>query len=101
MEAQDPRGRTDVTIKVEPAIAGASPSRPSAIGTSFQFAGSTMDQLQNLATRYNTTVDKLLARAVATEVFLDDLPKGSKLVIVKPNGTYEEMVRPNLQDIGK
>jgi hypothetical protein len=67
---------------------------------SYRFDPAVMEKLLNLARRYNTSVDNILARAVATELYLDGLPEGSKLIVEKPDGKYEELVRPDPQAIG-
>jgi hypothetical protein len=62
--------------------------------TSYRFPEEIMATLEELARERNTTIEKMLARAVVTEVFLDRLPAGTKLLVLEPNGKYSEVVRP-------
>jgi hypothetical protein len=63
------------------------------------FSDDIQRQLSELAQKYRTTVDKLIARAVATEVFFDRLPSGSKILVLTPDGRYQEVMRPDLRDV--
>lgn len=102
MAAQrNPNASGDVSVNVSPLPSSASSTAPSVEATSYQFARPIMDRLEDLAARYRTSVDKLIARAVATEVFLDEVPHGTKLLLLKPDGKYEEVVRPDPRDIGR
>jgi len=62
--------------------------------TSYRFPEEIMATLEELARERNTTIEKMLARAVATEIYLDRLPAGTKLLVFGLNGKFEEVVRP-------
>ncbi len=66
--------------------------------TSFQFPESIVEDLAEIARKRHTTVKQLLAQAVATQVFLDQLPPGTIFLVRTPDGKYHEVVRPEIAE---